>query len=145
MQILRKLVFTLLTFSTGLYLLHASDAEATYNFSVKVVNKSGGPIMITDVKVKRKAGSTKTCQVRSDQALLQNGSSTAAPYCIVPVQKWQRQIRVRIYCDYTGDGYGEFGAARTLNFPRGSKKFFARDHAQKNGDKYVVRIKASDC
>ena len=136
MLILRKLVFTLLTFSTALYLLHPSEAAA-YLFNVKVVNNSGETIRITSVSAKPKNGQRKYCD--GDMMYLANGSNTIEPFCIASAQKWQRQIRVNFKCD-SGNG-----AYRQLNFPRGSKKFFDRDHAQKNGDKYVVRIKTSDC
>ena len=142
MLILRKLVFTLLTFSTALYLLHPSDAEATYWFNVKLDNFSGDSIKITEVKVKAKNGSRKSCHSAKNR-VVKNGTSTLKPRCPASAQKWQRQIRVSFYCDY--GRLGTNGAYRTLNFPRGAKKFFARDHAQKNGDKYVVRIKTSDC
>ena len=112
---------------------------------MKIVNNSGDRIRINDVSVKRKAGTTKKCRVRSDQELIQNGSSTVSTNCVVPVRKWQRQIRVDFTCDYQGSGYGQFGAMRTLSFPRGGNKFFAKNHAVNNGDKYVVKIKASDC
>jgi len=144
MLILRKLVFTLLTFSTALYLLHPSDAAA-YWFNVKVVNNSGDKIRIESVGYKPKSGARKGCSFSQDIAttVIQSGSDTLDPRCYGNVQKWQRQIQVQIKCDYKNES--DYGARRTLLFPRGSKKFFARDHAAKNGDKYVTRIKASDC
>ena len=137
MPILRRLVFTFLTLSTALYLLHPSDAAA-YSFNVKVVNNSGEKIKITDVTFKPKNSISKYC-IEDINLYVESGANTIEPRCHSAAQKWQRQIQVRFNCD---SGTGAF---RTLYFPRGSKKFFARDHAQKNGDKYVVRIKASDC
>ena len=145
MPTLRRLIFIAIAFSSCIPLLYSSKAAAVYTFAVKIVNNSGDPINITNVYVKRKSGTTKECSVRSDQDIIQNGSSTVSTNCVVPTRKWQRQIRVRFYCDYQGSGYGQFGAGRTLSFPRGGNKFFARDHAVNNGDKYVVKIKASDC
>ena len=148
MPTLRRLIFIALAFSSCISVLYTNEAAAVYTFAVKIVNNSGDPIKIsgTDgVSVKRKGGTTKKCSVRSDQDLIQNGSNTVSTNCVVPVRKWQRQIRVSFFCDYQGSGYGQFGALRTLSFPRGGNKFFARDHAVNNGDKYVVKIKASDC
>jgi len=145
MPALRRWIFIALACSSCISLLYTSEASAVYTFAVKIVNNSGDRIKINEVSVKRKAGTTKTCRVRSDQELIQNGSSTVSTNCFVPVRKWQRQIRVDFTCDYQGSGYGEFGAMRTLSFPRGGNKFFAKSHAVNNGDKYVVKIKASDC
>ena len=145
MPTLRRLIFIAIAFSSCLPLLYSSKAAAVYNFAVKIVNNSGDPISVSKVSVKRKSGTTKECDVRSDQEIIQNGSSTVSTNCVVPTRKWQRQIRVRFWCDYQGSGYGQAGALRTLSFPRGGNKFFARDHAVNNGDKYVVKIKASDC
>ena len=145
MPALRRWIYIALACSSCVSLLYTSEASAIYTFAVKIVNNSGDRIKINNVYVKRKAGSTKECRVRSDQELIQNGSSTVSTNCVVPVRKWQRQIRVRFTCDYQGSGQGQFGAMRLLSFPRGGNKFFARDHAVNNGDKYVVKIKASDC
>ncbi len=137
MPILRRLVFTFLTLSTALCLLHPSDAAA-YRFNVKVVNDAGEMIWIYAVSFKPKSGARKYCA--DDESLyVASGSNTIQPKCYASSQKWQRQIRVQFNCG------SSTGASRELYFPRGSKKFFARDHAKKNGDKYVVRIKASDC
>ena len=145
MPTLRRLIFIAIAFSSCIPLLFSSKAAATYVFAVKIVNNSGDPIKVTSAYVKRKSGTTKECDVRSDQELIQNGSSTVSTNCYVLKRKWQRQIRVRFWCDYQGSDYGQAGALRTLSFPRGGNKFFARDHAVNNGDKYVVKIKASDC
>ena len=141
MPILRRLVFTFLTLSTALYLLHPSDAAA-YSFNVKVVNNSGEKIKITDVTFKPKNSISKYC-IEDINLYVESGANTIEPRCHSAAQKWQRQIQVQIKCDYKNES--DYGARRTLLFPRGSKKFFARDHAAKNGDKYVTRIKASDC
>ena len=73
-----------------------------------------------------------------ENVLVSAGSSTVQPRCAADAQKWQRQIEVSIKCKSSG-------ANRNLYFPRGNNKFFARDHAKKNGDKYVTKIKAGDC
>ena len=145
MPALRRIIFIAIAFSSCIPLLYTGKAAAAYTFAVKIRNNSGDPISISGVSVKRKAGTTKECNVRSDEEIIQNGSSTVSTNCYVPTRKWQRQIRVSFFCDYQGSGYGQFGALRTLSFPRGGNKFFARDHAVNNGDKYVVKIKASDC
>jgi hypothetical protein len=87
MSILRKLLLAVLTLSSSLSLLHASDAAAAYVFAVKIVNNTGGPIKVSKVSVKRKAGTTKECDVRSDQQLIQSGSSTVSTNCYVQKAK----------------------------------------------------------
>ena len=142
---LRRLIFIALAFSSSLSLLYTSEENAVYNFAVRIVNNSGDPINIRKVWVKRKAGTQKECYGYDDYPTIQNGSSNVNTNCVVMKRKWQRQIQVRFFCKYYGSNYGESGALRTLYFPRGGDRYFARDHTVNNGDKYVVKIKASDC
>ena len=117
--------------------VQSSEAMATYFFNVKVVNNSGQDIEIRYISWKAKGNSlSRSCS--EDDVRISAGSSTVKPRCIADVQKWQRQIQVSINCKSSG-------ATRNLYFPRGSKKFFARDYAQKNGDKYITKIKTGDC
>ena len=95
--------------------------------------------------MKRKAGTTKECYGYDDYPIIQNGSSNMHTNCVVQKRKWQRQIQVVFHCKYYGSGYGESGTLRNMYFPRGGDKYFARDRAVNNGDKYVVKIKACDC
>ena len=127
-----------LTLIAALIILQSSEAMAGYYFNVKVVNNSGQTVTVKSIKFKPKANPRwKNC-VEDEDVRITAGSSTLVPWCLGDAQKWQRQIRVRLTC-------GTSGATRDLYFPRGSNKFFARDHAQKNGDKYVTKIKAGDC
>ena len=122
----------------ALIILQSSEAMAGYYFNVKVVNNSGESVTLKSMKFKAKGNPRwKNCSQDND-VRISAGSSTLVPYCSADAQKWQRQIRVRVTCNTSG-------ASRDLYFPRGSNKFFARDHAQKNGDKYVTKLKAGDC
>ena len=130
-----------LTLVVALIILQSSDAMAKYRFNVKVVNNSGQDIELNHIQYKAKGNpSWKGCKRDGDyeEVPISAGSSTVIPTCEASSQKWQRQIMVAIICKSSG-------ATRDLYFPRGSNKFFARDHAQKNGDKYVTKIKAGDC
>ena len=136
-MLLRTIHSSLLTLIAGLIIFQSSEAMATYFFNVKVVNNSGQDIEIRYITWKAKGNPLhKGCS--EDDVRISAGSSTVKPRCIADVQKWQRQIRVSIDCKSSG-------ATRNLYFPRGSKKFFARDYPQKNGDKYITKIKTGDC
>ena len=131
---------SLLTLIAGLIIFQSSEAMA-YFFNVKVKNNSGQDIELNHIQYKAKGNpSWKGCKRDGDyeEVPISAGSSTVIPTCEASSQKWQRQIMVAIICKSSG-------ATRDLYFPRGSNKFFARDHAQKNGDKYVTKIKAGDC
>ena len=127
-----------LTLIATLIILQSSEAMAGYIFNVKVVNNSGQNVEIRYItfKAKGKPGS-RSCS-GDDDVVISAGSSTITPRCFAGAQKWQRQIMVSFFCKSSS-------ATRNLYFPRGSNKFFARDHAQNNGDKYVTKIKAGDC
>ena len=130
-----------LTLIAALIILQSSEAMAGYYFNVKVVNNSGQDIELDHIEYKAKGNpSWKGCKRDGDyeEVSISAGSSTVKSTCEASAQKWQRQIMVAIFCKSSG-------ANRNLYFPRGSTKFFARDHAQKNGDKYVTKIKAGDC
>ena len=137
-MLLRTIHSSLLTLIAALIILQSSDAMAKYRFNVKVVNNSGQTMTLKSIKFTAKGNPRwKNC-VQDDDVRISAGSSTVKPTCEASAQKWQRQIMVAIVCKSSD-------ANRNLYFPRGSKKFFARDHAQKNGDKYVTKIKAGDC
>ena len=129
---------SLLTLIAGLIIFQSSEAMAAYFFNVKVKNNSGQDIEVEYITFKAKGNPNWKSCFDDDNVLVSAGSSTVQPRCIADAQKWQRQIEVAIKCKSSG-------ANRNLYFPRGSKKSFARDHAQKNGDKYVTKIKAGDC
>ena len=140
-MLLRTIHSSLLTLIAALIILQSSDAMAKYRFNVKVVNNSGQDIELDHIEYKAKGNpSWKGCKRDGDyeEVSISAGSSTVIPTCEASSQKWQRQIQVSIICESSD-------ANRNLYFPRGSNKFFARDHAQKNGDKYVTKIKAGDC
>ena len=122
----------------ALIILQSSEAMAQYYFNVKVVNNSGQNVEIRYITFKAKGNPISRSCHADDDVVISAGSSTLQPRCSATSQKWQRQIQVSLKCESSG-------AWRDLYFPRGSNKFFARDHAQKNGDKYVTKIKAGDC
>ena len=130
-----------LTLITALLILQSSEAMASYRFNVKVVNNSGQDIELRHIEYKPKGNPRwKGCLDDGDyeELSISAGSSTVKPNCTSSSQEWQRQIMVSIFCKSSG-------ATRDLYFPRGSNSVFARDHTQKNGDKYVTKIKAGDC
>ena len=129
---------SLLTLIAGLIIFQSSEAMAAYYFNVKVVNNSGQNVEIRYITFKAKGNPISRSCFGDDDVVISAGSSTLQPRCSATSQKWQRQIQVSLKCESSG-------AWRDLYFPRGSNKFFARDHAQKNGDKYVTKIKAGDC
>ena len=135
---MRTIRSSLLTLIAGLIIFQSSEAMASYYFNVKVVNNSGQDIELRQIRYKAKGNPGKRNCGWDEELLVSDGSSTLEPRCRANSQKWQRQIQVSIKCESSG-------AWRDLYFPRGSNKFFARDHAQKNGDKYVTKIKAGDC
>lgn len=135
---MRTIRSSLLTLIAGLIIFQSSEVMASYYFNVKVINNSGQDIELRHIRFKAKGAPGKKNCGNDEQVLLSDGSSTLEPRCRASSQKWQRQIQVSIKCESSG-------AWRDLYFPRGSNKFFARDHAQKNGDKYVTKIKAGDC
>ena len=129
---------SLLTLIAGLIIFQSSEAMAAYFFNVKVKNNSGQDIEVRYIHFKAKGNPVWKSCFDEENVLVSAGSSTVQPRCAADAQKWQRQIEVSIKCKSSG-------ANRNLYFPRGNNKFFARDHAQKNGDKYVTKIKAGDC
>ena len=131
----RKSVSALLGLIFGVMLVPPSEALA-YNFNVKVVNNSGQEITLWAAEYKGKNGRWKNCN--DDGLTIATGDSSIRPFCSSKAQKWQRQIKLIFACT-------DSMARRDLYFPRGTNKFFARDHAQKNGNKYVTKIKAGDC
>ena len=136
---MRTIRSSLLTLIAGLIIFQSSEAmTAVYNFNVKVINNSGQDIELRHIRYKAKGNPGKKNCGWDEQVLVSDGSSTLEPRCRASYQKWRRQIELNIKCKSSG-------VSRNLCFPRGSKKFFARDHAQKNGDKYVTKIKAGDC
>ena len=140
---LKKIRSSFLTLIAALIILQSSEAMASYRFNVKVVNNSGQDTELRHIEYEPKGNPRwKGCHDDGDyeELSISAGSSTVKPNCTSSSQKWQRQmqIMVSIFCKSSG-------ATRDLYFPRGSNKFFARDHTQKNGDKYVTKIKAGDC
>ena len=126
----------------GLFLIQSGEVVASgYQFNIKVINNSGQDLEIYWVKWRPKGSSegsiNKTCSVADDTIL--PAGEYIMPWCNATRQKWQRQIKLGFKCKTSGTHRAG------LNFPRGSKKFFARSHAADNGDKYVVKVKAGDC
>ena len=127
----------------GLFLIQSGEAVAVgYQFNIKVINNSGQDLEISWVKWRPRGSSeglsiNETCSVADDTII--PAGEYIMPSCRANRQKWQRQIKLGFTCKTSGTHRAG------LNFPRGSKKFFARNHAADNGDKYVVKVKAGDC
>jgi len=113
---------------------------AGYEFSVKVINKTGA--MLANVTVFWKAkgsGNQKTCW--SGGKSIQNNNNYQRKCADSGTKEnWQRQIRVKYVCPNSSSGH----FSGDLSFPRGSN-YYKRKHASDNGDKYTVTVKASDC
>ena len=128
--------FSFLVGVTFLLMLVQPNEALAYNFNVKVVNNSGQEITLWAVEYKGKGRGWKRC---NDTGLtIATGSSSIRPFCVARAQKWQRQIKLIFACT-------DSEARRDLYFPRGTNKFYSRDHSQKNGNKYVTKIKAGEC
>ncbi len=110
-------------------------AAADYNFSVKVKNNTNN--MLTNVTAYWKAkGSNKQKTCWSDSKAIQKKKSIQHRCgSTANSKKWQRRIQVNFDCP-NGTGVKYFPAAN---------KYFARDHAVNNKNKYTVTIKTSDC
>ena len=119
----------------GLLMFQPSEAYA-YNFNVEILNDSGQEITLWAVDYKAKGRSWQPCN--DDRLTIAAGDSSIRPFCSARSQKWQRQIKLTFGCT-------DSRARRNLYYPRGSNKFFARDHSQKDGNKYRVRIRPGDC
>ena len=119
-----------------LVLCLASFEAKAYSFSAKVINETGHDLSTVRTMYRAKgAKNSKNCWTRMP---LEAGASHQSKCARTNqnVEKWQRQILVDFRCP----GQGE----RQISFPRNAK-FYKRDHATKNGDRYTVKIKASDC
>ena len=131
----KKSFFAVFGLASCLMLAQPSQAS-NYNFNVKIINNSGQEINLWSVRFKSKGRGFRACN--DDNLMIAAGETTMRPFCPANAQLWQRQIRLVFACL-------DSQARRDLNFPRGSNRFYARDHAKTNGDKYVVRIRESDC
>ena len=106
-------------------------------FDVKVVNKMSHNVEIQSVFYIPKAGIPTQCAFIDTQTRSVTPGKFINPSCAASVNKWQRKIQVTFKCPQNTH-------ARSLNFPR-SGKFFKRDHAINNGQRYTVKLKNNDC
>lgn len=120
----------------GISVLMPGKAMA-YTFGVKVINQSGQKIKVRAIRI-HKAGAILTGCTDDNNIVISTGDYTLSPQCSAGFDKWKRSIELNFTC--VANGY-----KRQLRFPRGTNKFFPRDHAQKNGDKYIVKVKPNDC
>lgn len=114
----------------------ANPAVASYNFSVRVTNNTGGEVSNVLVKWFAK-GTPRPEWCYSVPNLPRGDDHKASCKNSANVQKWQRRLKVTFNCTS--------GSEVSLYFPRGTKKFYARDHAVSNRDSYSVKLKKSDC
>ena len=128
---MKKIVWVLLV----MFLLPAQ--AFAYEFAVKVVNKTGSDIRVTDPRIYPKGSPKKWCDNQGG-ILIKNNKSHQWVGCEAGAQKWRRAIGVRLDCDA---GFN----SREIRFPKGNAKFYARDYATKRGDRYTITIKANDC
>ena len=111
-----------------------SFEASAYSFAVKVRNSTGHDLAAVSAAARPK-GSTKTNYCFNRQPISAGGSySDSCSW--VATEKWQRQIKVYFTCPGQG--------RRSITFPRNGK-FYNRDHATRNSDRYTVTLKASDC
>ena len=105
-----------------------------YEFDVKVKNNTGAELtsLLVDYRPKGEIISNDCWRLDS----LAAGDTYYGLCMFAGAEKWKRQIRVIFTCPGQG--------MRTITFPRNAK-FYPRDHAPNNSDRYTVKIKASDC
>ena len=141
---MKKIVLVLLA-----VLLIPTHAFA-YEFSIKVVNKTGGDLYLhLFARYEGKGASPKSCDVlyvnpeyQSEYAstiVIPNNENLQYQCLNVRAEKWQRQIRIRFSCV---DAH--YDSSRVINYPK-SKKFYDRDYPSKNGDRYTIVVKEKDC
>jgi len=132
-----KKLLGLMLFGVLTVAVYTPSADASYyNLSVQVINKTGGTI--TNVWTNWYAkGSPSHNYCWSGETILIGDDWNNSCGNPAKKQKWKRRIRVSFDCPS--------GNSRKLFFPRGANKWYAKDHAVKNGDKYTVKIKQSDC
>ena len=105
-----------------------------YEFDVKVKNNTGAELtsLLVDYRPKGEMFFDDCWTLDS----LAAGDTYYGLCMFAGAEKWKRQIRVRFTCPGQG--------SRRITFPRNAK-FYPRDHAPNNSDRYTVKIKASDC
>jgi len=141
---MKKIVLVLLA-----VLLIPTHAFA-YEFSIKVVNKTGGDLYLhQSAWYEGKGASSEFCTVlyvnpeyQSEYAstiVIPNNENLQYQCLNVRAEKWQRQIRIRFSCV---DAH--YDSSRVINYPK-SKKFYDRDYPSKNGDRYTILVKKKDC
>jgi hypothetical protein len=130
-----KKLLGLMLFGVLTVAVYTPSADASYNFSVKVINKTGGTI--TNVSTGWIAKPSKLGLCWYNVTIKNNKYNKESCMSSASVQKWKRRLKVSFDC--------ASGNSSVLYFPRGSNKWYAKDHAVKNGDKYTVKIKQSDC
>ncbi len=129
-------------------LIFGASANAEYAFSVKVLNKTGHDldenVTVTWSSKTDPTGLTPLQFIRKNAPCWTSGSikkgKAHQSQCTrsAALQKWKRNVKVEFTCPTSG------GGKRSIYFPR-NKKWYDRDHAQNNKDRYTVKLKASDC
>ena len=122
----------------GLYCF-GFEANA-YDFSVKVKNNTDQDIRNVRAEYASKTvlGMTERKECFGPVTIPAGGSYE--DNCIsASVEKWQRRIFVTVVCPRFSVAYGQ-----SRGYPR-KQKFYNRNHATNNGDRYTVKIKSTDC
>ena len=107
-----------------------------YQFAVKIINKTGKDLTKVSAVWNAKGEPRNNRGCFSSRSLSAGESYQRNCFRKALAEKWQRQIEVTFTCPSMG--------ARTITLPRNAK-FYKRDHATSKGDRYTVRLKASDC
>ena len=110
--------------------------SAKYQFAVKIINKTGKDLTKVSAVWNSKGEPRQNRLCFRSRSISAGQNYQTDCYHKALVEKWQRQIVVTFTCPSMG--------ARTITFPRNAK-FYKRDHATSKGDRYTVRLKASDC
>ena len=112
-----------------------------YDFSVKVKNNTGQDLHNVRVEYKSKTvlGMTEMKECFGPGVAIPAGGSYEDNCISATMEKWQRRIFITVVCPRLTRAY-----AWTIGYPR-KQKFYNRDHATNNGDRYTVKIKATDC
>ena len=126
--------FVILLGSLALY--GFSFEASAYSFTVKVRNNTGHDLGNVTARWQAKGSRALIREACFTQHPIPAGGSYQNSCGTASAEKWQRQIQVSFSCPGQG--------LRTITFPR-KAKFYKRDHATNNGDRYTVKLKGSDC
>ncbi len=119
-----------------------------YTFSVQVINKTDGDLYVYKLAHSHPKGRIggPECPVLDTELPIYNedkgvyivsDKGNIQYTCYAQSQKWQRSIMISFSCNNEN-------SLREVRYPK-SKKWYDRDYPAKNGDRYTILVKKSDC